>query len=110
VLTSVAVLACPVIKPYIERPVADAAPMFGVIRVGEVPNTLAPLPVEVVTPLPPDATGNGCASVTTCPVDIVTAVVVPLVCKTRLPDVSPDTTIAVPAVVPALIVDAIYNP
>jgi len=52
------VLACPVIKPNIERPVADAAPMFGVIRVGEVACTPAPLPVLVVTPVPPLATAR----------------------------------------------------
>lgn len=38
--------------------VAAATPNTGVIRVGEVPNTLAPLPVEVVTPVPPLATGS----------------------------------------------------
>jgi hypothetical protein len=33
-------------------------PNNGVTRVGEVPSTLAPVPVEVVTPLPPLATGS----------------------------------------------------
>jgi hypothetical protein len=82
----------------------------GVVRVGEVPNTLAPEPVEVVTPVPPEPTGSGWARVTTCAVDIVTAVVVPLVCRTREPDVSPAIAIAVPDVRPALIVDAMFYP
>jgi len=33
-------------------------PSKGVTRVGEVPNTTAPLPVLVVTPVPPLATGS----------------------------------------------------
>ena len=41
-------------------------PKAGVTRVGEVPNTLAPLPVLVVTPVPPLATGS-------VPVNCVTA-------------------------------------
>ena len=32
--------------------------MFGVVRVGEVCNTTEPVPVDVVLPVPPDATGN----------------------------------------------------
>jgi hypothetical protein len=32
--------------------------MVGVVRVGEVPNTTEPEPVEDVTPVPPLATGN----------------------------------------------------
>jgi hypothetical protein len=38
--------------------VAEAAPSIGVTRVGEVPNTLSPLPVEVVVPVPPPTTGS----------------------------------------------------
>jgi hypothetical protein len=89
---------------------SEAESNVGVVRVGEVPNTLAPVPVEVVTPLPPLATGRGCASVTTCAVEIVTAVVVPLVWSTKAPDVSPEMAIAVPVVVPALIVLAMFYP
>jgi hypothetical protein len=44
---------------------------------------------------------------TPCEVLIVMAVVVPLVWNAKLPVVSPAIAIAVPAVVPALIVDAI---
>ena len=33
-------------------------PKIGVVRDGEVDNALAPLPVEVVTPVPPFATGS----------------------------------------------------
>jgi hypothetical protein len=38
--------------------VADATPNTGVTRVGEVASTTAPLPVEVVAPVPPLATGS----------------------------------------------------
>ena len=75
------------------------------VIVGEVPSTTAPVPVLVVTPLPPLATGNGWARVTTCPVEIVTAVVVPFVWRTSCPDVSPEMAIAVPDVVPAEIAE-----
>ena len=89
---------------------SEAESNVGVVRVGEVPNTLAPVPVEVVTPLPPLATGRGCARVTTCAVEMVTAVVVPLVWSTKAPDVSPEKFRAVPAVVPALIVELMFYP
>jgi hypothetical protein len=38
--------------------VAVATPNTGVTRVGEVASTTAPLPVEVVAPVPPEATGR----------------------------------------------------
>jgi hypothetical protein len=38
---------------------AAGVPKTGVISVGEVERTLAPLPVEVVTPVPPLATDSG---------------------------------------------------
>jgi hypothetical protein len=37
----------------------------GVAIVGLVPNTFAPEPVDVVTPVPPEATGKAFANVTT---------------------------------------------
>ena len=37
---------------------ADGVPNAGVTRVGEVDNTTLPVPVDVVTPVPPLATGN----------------------------------------------------
>jgi hypothetical protein len=33
---------------------------------GEVPSTTAPVPVEVVTPVPPEVTARALANVTTC--------------------------------------------
>jgi hypothetical protein len=38
--------------------VALAAPRVGVTRVGELLNTTLPVPVDVVTPVPPLATGR----------------------------------------------------
>ena len=38
-------------------------PRSGVTSVGEVDNTTSPVPVEVVTPVPPEATGRGEPSV-----------------------------------------------
>ena len=49
-------------------------PNIGVTRVGEVPNTTAPVPVLVVTPLPPFATGS-------VPVTCVVSVIAPLEIK-----------------------------
>ena len=52
------------VKPLIGKPVqlvsvpADGVPKLGVTKVGEVESTLLPLPVEVVTPVPPLATGK----------------------------------------------------
>jgi hypothetical protein len=43
--------------------VAVAAPIFGVVRTGDVARTTAPLPVEVVPPVPPLATAKVPASV-----------------------------------------------
>jgi hypothetical protein len=43
--------------------VAAATPNTGVTRVGEVASTTAPLPVEVVAPVPPEATGRAAPSV-----------------------------------------------
>ena len=40
-------------------------PKIGVINVGEVFNTLEPVPVDVITPVPPFATANVPANVTT---------------------------------------------
>ena len=53
--TGNAALATPV---QLVRTPDAGVPKAGVTRVGEVPNTLAPLPVLVVTPVPPLATGN----------------------------------------------------
>ena len=36
----------------------DGTPMFGVVRTGLVLRTTEPVPVEVVTPVPPCATAN----------------------------------------------------
>ena len=38
--------------------VAEAAPNTGVVSVGLVDKTTLPEPVEVVTPVPPEATGS----------------------------------------------------
>ena len=43
--------------------VALATPIFGVTRAGDVARTTAPLPVEVVPPVPPLATAKVPASV-----------------------------------------------
>jgi hypothetical protein len=40
------------------RLMADGVPRAGVTRVGDVLSTLDPVPVEVVTPVPPFATGS----------------------------------------------------
>lgn len=40
------------------RVAEDGVPRAGVTRVGDVDNTTEPVPVLVVTPVPPDATGN----------------------------------------------------
>jgi hypothetical protein len=46
-------------KPVAFVSVTDAGvPRIGVTKVGEVDSTLEPVPVDVVTPVPPDATGN----------------------------------------------------
>lgn len=37
---------------------ADGVPRFGVTRAGDVALTVAPVPVDVVTPVPPFATGS----------------------------------------------------
>jgi hypothetical protein len=49
--------------------------IVGVVSVGDVPSTTAPEPVEVVTPVPPEATAKAFANVTTWAELIVTAVV-----------------------------------
>lgn len=46
------------ISEFVVRDVAEATPKFGVTSVGEVANTFEPLPVEVVVPVPPLATGR----------------------------------------------------
>jgi len=43
-------------------PVNVGLDIDGVAIVGLVPNTLAPDPVEVVTPVPPDVTGSAAPS------------------------------------------------
>jgi hypothetical protein len=51
-------------KPAFGKPVQlvrvpdEGVPKAGVVKVGDVLNTLDPDPVEVVTPVPPDRTGN----------------------------------------------------
>ena len=40
------------------RVAADGVPRLGVVNAGEVDKTTAPEPVEVVTPVPPLATGR----------------------------------------------------
>ena len=66
-------VATPVPRPLtpveIGRPVAfvrvakDGTPMLGVVSAGEVLSTTEPVPVEVVTPVPPEATGRAEPSV-----------------------------------------------
>jgi hypothetical protein len=83
--------------------------MVGVVNVGDVPNTTAPEPVEVVTPVPPEATAKAFVNVTTCPVLIDTAVV-PFVWSASTPVLSAlDFSPAEPLTAPlsALIVTAI---
>jgi hypothetical protein len=46
------------ILPVTDKLVPVAAPSIGVTKVGLVESTLLPEPVEVVTPVPPLATGN----------------------------------------------------
>ena len=80
---TVKALATPVPKPdtpvEIGSPVAfvsvteDGVPSTGVINVGEVLNTLLPLPVELVTPVPPFDTARVPESVT-APVLVVDGV------------------------------------
>ena len=54
----------PVVPATIGKPVAlvsvaaDGVPMLGVVSVGDVASTTAPLPVEVVAPVPPLVTGS----------------------------------------------------
>ena len=48
----------------------DGVPRFGVTNVGDVDSTLEPLPVDVVTPVPPLPTASVPATVTT-PVEAV---------------------------------------
>ena len=62
--------------------VADATPNTGVTRVGDVASTTAPLPVEVVAPVPPLVTAKVPAKVivpapVTGPPDVVSPVVPP---------------------------------
>ena len=83
--------------------------IVGVVIVGLVPNTTAPVPVEVVTPVPPEVTGRALVNVTTCAVLMLNAVVVPLVASCNTPEVSPLMFRAVPLVVPELMMDAIID-
>ena len=82
--------------------VAVAAPIEGVTSTGLVDSTFAPLPVLVVTPVPPCATGNAFANVT--PVEETVICVTPAPCSARLPDASAVVTTPPPPVVVALIV------
>ena len=45
------------------RTTADGVPRLGVVSAGEVLSTTEPVPVEVVTPVPPEATGRADPSV-----------------------------------------------
>jgi hypothetical protein len=68
--------------------VPDAGvPKTGVTKVGDVDKTALPVPVEVVTPVPPEPTGKGLVSVVTKPVLIDNAVE-PLDCSAKTPLVS----------------------
>jgi hypothetical protein len=68
----------------------------GVVRVGEVPNTTAPVPVEVVTPVPPLATARVPANVTAP--DVAPAGVSPVVPPAKV--VTPPLEAALVQVVP----------
>jgi hypothetical protein len=65
----------PVTVGSVSVPVLTIVPMIGLVSVGLVPRTLAPLPVLVVTPVPPCATGSALAKVT--PVDVTVICVTP---------------------------------
>jgi len=63
------------------RTAADGVPRFGVTRVGLLLSTTLVVPVEVVTPVPPEATAIGVEALTVvkAPVDGVVAPIAP--CK-----------------------------
>lgn len=59
VVVPAAAAALKLVVPDVEPlKLAPPPPIVGVVNEGEVPNTLAPLPVDVVTPVPPLATGS----------------------------------------------------
>jgi hypothetical protein len=65
VVVPAAAAALKVVVPDVEPlKLAPPPPIVGVVNEGEVPNTLAPLPVDVVTPVPPLATAKVPATVT----------------------------------------------
>ena len=71
-------------NPDTAKLVAVATPNTGVTRVGDVLNTTATEPVEAVTPVPPEATGNALDSPLIVPPVIATLETVPPVIATLL--------------------------
>jgi len=65
----------PVTVGNVSVPVLTMVAMMGLVSVGPVPRTTAPLPVLVVAPVPPCATGSALANVT--PVDVTVSCVTP---------------------------------
>ena len=51
-------LIVPLVEPFNPNDKADATPIFGVVRVGEVCKTTLPEPVDVVLPVPPFKIGR----------------------------------------------------